>query len=96
MTVGIRVGDVNSPKWLPPNHARRFRVRSVERLEQRVVLVSVPMRPTVDRDCYDVTRGIKSAIAEHSAELVAYVAFEDIKFGGEEFPTPRPILILTG
>jgi hypothetical protein len=48
-------------------------------IEQSVVLVCVPVRPTVDGNRINVPRRIEPAGTEHAKELVADAALENLK-----------------
>ena len=45
--VGIRIGYVNSSERLPANYAWALGIRTIQRLEERVVLVGITVRPSV-------------------------------------------------
>ena len=87
---------MNPPEWLAADHARPLGIRPVERLKQRVVFVSVAVRPAVHGDGLNIPRWVESAAGKHAAELVANVALEGVKGRTQKFPAPGPVLILAG
>src|ERR1700730_1835098 len=75
---GVRVRYRNPAKGLAGDFARLFPGWPV-RIEKSVVLVCVPVRPTVDRNGIDVPRGIEASRTQHTKELIADVALENLK-----------------
>src|SRR5579871_2607617 len=91
--VGIRVGNVNPPEGLTADDARTFGCGAIQRLKQRIVLVSVAVRPSVYGNCLNVASGVETSSGEHASELIANVAFENIKECGQQFVASCPILV---
>src|SRR5579872_6481641 len=79
--VGVRDGD--SAERLATDDARTLGRGTIEWLDEAVVLVCVAMRPAIDCDGLDVSRGIEAARGEHAAELIVNVLFEGVEPSGE-------------
>src|SRR5262249_35477060 len=75
-----------------PELMRRLPLRPV-RIEQRVVLVGIAVRPAIDRDRSDVASRVEARRTQHAAELVADPLFEGHETGGEQLGTPSTVLI---
>src|SRR5262245_64099137 len=73
VAAGVRVGN---------RHATDRRTRALDHLsivgavEQRVLHITITVRPAIDRDRRDVARARKAAGAQHAVELVADARLE--------------------
>lgn len=78
VAIGIRVGNVNASERLPANDAWTLGVRTVQRLEERVVLVGITLRPSVHSYGLDVASRLESPTTKHASELITEVAFKNV------------------
>src|SRR5262249_13684435 len=62
-------------------------------VEERIVLIGVPVWPTIDGDANDVGCWIEAAWAQGARELVADVPLEDLKACVQQFGSADPILL---
>src|SRR5208282_2079740 len=93
VAVGVRVRDLDSSKGLAGGYTWTLRRRTVQGLEQFVVLVGVSVGPAVDGDGLNIARGIETSGGEHAAELVAHVTLERFEGRADEFEAPGAVLV---
>src|ERR1700722_7197696 len=67
---GIGIRDRQPSKRFACHFARSFRAVQPELVEQRIVFISVTVRPAVDGDLQNVPSGIESSRAEDSLQLI--------------------------
>ena len=84
---------MNASERLPANHAWAVGIRTVQRLEERIIFVGITVRPSVHCDGLDVAGRVESASGQHASELIADVAFEDFKGRGHQLVASCPVLI---
>src|SRR5215831_10416233 len=89
---GVGIGNRDRAEPSAPELMRRLPLRPV-RIEQRVVLVGIPVRPAIDRDRSDVASRVEARRTQHAAELVADLLFEGHETGCEQLGTPSTVLI---
>ena len=82
------------PKGCRPITHGRSESGTVQRLEERVVLVGITVRPSVHGNGLDVASRLESPAAKHASELIADVAFKNVKRCGHQLIASCPILIL--
>src|SRR5882724_5211539 len=66
------------------------------RVEKIVVFVRVAMRPAIDGNRVNITRGIEAAGAENAAQLVADIALECFKRSREQITAANFMLVAFG
>src|ERR1700719_950805 len=71
---------------------RRLARRPV-RLEERIVIVGVAVRPEIDGDGGDVALRVEAAWAERAIELIANIAFKGLEAGRENVLPADAVLL---
>src|SRR5262249_37749064 len=77
---GIGVGNGDSSELLSADDIRALRFRPI-RVEERVIFVSITVRPTVDRNPLNIFPGVNPSRAQDTRKLVSRFAFEIFKRG---------------
>jgi len=89
---GIGVGYRNAAKSLPGNQAGWFATLKPEWIRQRIILIGVAVRPTVNRDGENVFRRIESTIAQDARQLLADAALDGLERRGQQLGAPSAML----
>src|SRR5580698_1976671 len=92
----VRIRDRQAPKRLACHLTRRFRTVEPELVEQRIVFISISMRPTIHRDLQDVMRRIKSTWTKYPKQLLANIALEGFECRAVKLHASQPVLIACG
>ena len=93
MAIGVGIGNVDAAECLASDYTRALGGWPVDRFKQRVVLVGIAVRPTVDCNRLNVVSGIETSRRKYPAKLITNVALEDIERRADQFVSPSPILI---
>src|SRR5262252_1332807 len=94
VSVGVGVRDVNASERLTTDHAWALGIGPIQRFEQRIVLVGVTVRPSIDSDALNVASGVEASTGEHASELIADVALEHFEGCCHQFVASSAVLVL--
>src|SRR5215831_7937622 len=94
VTVGVGIRDVNASERLTTDDAWTLGIGPIQWFEQRIVLVGVTVRPSIDSDALNVARGVEASTGEHASELIADVALEYVEGCGHQLVASSAVLVL--
>ena len=92
---GVGIGNGDAAARFTTDFVRRL-ARIPLRIEERIVFIAITVRPTVNRDGFDVARRIEAAGTEATRELIANVALESFEGRYKQFHAAGFVLFASG
>src|SRR5205823_13481854 len=93
---GVGMGNSDAAEGLSRNFAGQLSALEPELVPQGVVLVCVSMRPTVDGNRGNVSRGIEATRTECARKLLANFALNGFEISCEQFNPAHTMLVTRG
>ena len=87
----VGIGDGDTAVGFTADFVRRLSGRPL-RIEERVIFIAVTVRPTVNRDGFDVASRIETTGTEATRELIANVALESFERRYKQFQSAGFVL----